>query len=71
MKDHKGLPVVPLLLIAVGVIFLLNNLDIVHMRQLLPYLGPSLLIGLGIYMLIMRLRENADTRPHAEAPHER
>jgi len=56
----NGFPILPLLLIALGVLFLLNNLEIVHIRQLMPYAGPVLLIGLGCYMLYGRLRANAD-----------
>jgi hypothetical protein len=63
-----GFPVLPILLIVLGVLFLLNNLDILRIRQLMPYAGPVLLIALGFYMLLGRLRNNS--RP-AEASHER
>ncbi|MCZ2148753.1 MAG: DUF5668 domain-containing protein [Bryobacterales bacterium] len=55
-----GFPVLPVLLIALGVLFLLNNLDIVSIRQMMPYAGPVLLIGLGVYLLYARLRANAE-----------
>jgi hypothetical protein len=63
-----GFPVLPILLIFLGVLFLLNNLDILRIRQLMPYAGPVLLIALGFYMLLSRLRTNA--RP-SEVSHER
>lgn len=52
-------PVLPLLLIGLGVLFLLNNLEIIRIRQLVPYAGPLFLIGLGVYLLIGRVRTNA------------
>lgn len=62
-----GFPMLPILLILLGVLFLLNNLDIIRIRQLMPYAGPVLLIALGFYLLLARLRTNA--RP--EVSHER
>jgi hypothetical protein len=64
-----GFPVLPILLIALGVLFLLNNLEIVRIRQLMPYAGPVLLIALGFYLLLARLRSNA--QPPVEVSHER
>ncbi|MCC6340852.1 MAG: hypothetical protein IT166_01560 [Bryobacterales bacterium] len=55
-----GFPVLPVLLIAIGVLFLLNNLDIVSIRRMMPYTGPVFLIGLGVYLLYARLRANAE-----------
>ena len=70
LHEQKGrVPVMPLVLIGLGVMFLLNNLDLIRIRQILPYLGPCLLIGLGVYMLIARLKENVGHTP--EVPHER
>lgn len=63
----QGLPILPLLLIALGVLFLLNNLDIIRIRQLAPYAGPLFLIGLGVYLLYARMRANAV----GEVSHER
>lgn len=54
-----GTPVLPLLLIGLGVLFLLNNLEIIRIRQLVPYAGPLFLIGLGVYLLIGRVKNNA------------
>ncbi|HUQ91988.1 MAG TPA: hypothetical protein VM120_09915 [Bryobacteraceae bacterium] len=55
-----GFPILPLLLIALGVLFLLNNLEIIRIRQLMPYAGPIFLIGLGCYMLYARSKSNAE-----------
>lgn len=55
-------PVAPALLIALGVVFLLNNLEILELRRVLRY-WPALLIVLGVYRLYIRLT--------TEAPHER
>jgi hypothetical protein len=46
-------PVAPILLIVLGVIFLLNNLDFFQVERLIRY-WPVLLIGLGAYMLYLR-----------------
>ncbi len=47
-------PAAPVILISLGVIFLLNNLGIFELRQALRY-WPLLLIGLGVYMLYLRV----------------
>ena len=47
-------PVAPIVLIALGVIFLLNNLDLLDLGRLLRY-WPVLLIGFGAYMLYLRM----------------
>ncbi len=52
-------PVAPVVLIAVGVIFLLNNLEIVRLHQVLRY-WPVFLIVLGVYMLYGRLGGDDD-----------
>jgi cell wall-active antibiotic response 4TMS protein YvqF len=51
-------PVAPIVLIAVGVIFLLNNLNILELRRLLRF-WPVVLIALGLYMLYARLAANS------------
>ena len=51
---RSAFPVGPAVLIAVGVLFLLNNLDILRVRQLFRY-WPIVLIAVGIYMLVQRL----------------
>jgi hypothetical protein len=49
-----GFPLAPVALIGVGFIFLLNNLEIVRLYQVLRY-WPVFLIILGVYMLYARL----------------
>lgn len=49
-----GFPVGPVLLIALGVLFLLNNLELLEFERIVRY-WPVLLIGLGGYMLYCRL----------------
>jgi hypothetical protein len=41
-------------LIALGIVFLLNNLDLLDLRRALRY-WPVLLIALGAYMLYLRM----------------
>jgi len=48
------IPVAPVVLIALGVIFLLDNLDLLDLRRLLRY-WPVGLIALGAYMLYLRM----------------
>lgn len=52
--ERRGLPVGPLVIIAVGVVFLLNTLDLLSLHQILRY-WPVFLIALGVYMLYTRL----------------
>lgn len=47
-------PVAPIALIVLGVIFLLNNLELFQIERIIRY-WPVLLIGLGIYMLYSRM----------------
>jgi len=49
------LPIAPLVLIGLGVLFLLNNLGVLYMAQVLRY-WPVLLILVGAWMLVLRLR---------------
>lgn len=65
-----GFPVAPVLLIAVGVLFLLSNLDIIRIAHLLRY-WPVFLIALGVYMLYARMSGNDAPAPVQEASHER
>jgi hypothetical protein len=57
-----GLPVVPLLLIGLGVIFLLNNFELIRLRDVLRF-WPVLLIAAGGWLLYVRIR------PAGNAPH--
>ncbi len=47
-------PVAPILLIVLGVIFLLNNLDFFQVERIIRF-WPVLLIALGVYMLYLRM----------------
>lgn len=47
-------PAGPVLLIALGLLFLLNNLEILELRRMLRY-WPVLLIALGVYLLFLRV----------------
>lgn len=49
------IPVAPLVLIVIGVIFLLDNLHVLELRVLLHY-WPVVLIVAGVYMLYNRVR---------------
>jgi len=56
VPGHGGsrFPVAPILLIALGVVFLLNNLEIFELRRMLRY-WPVMLIALGLYLLYLRM----------------
>lgn len=60
-------PLAPAVLIAVGLIFLLNNLDILRIGQMLRY-WPIALIGLGVYMLYERLSGSTAASDHRGMP---
>ena len=65
-----GFPVAPVVLIAAGVVFLLNNLDLLRLHQILKY-WPVFLIALGVYMLYGRLSgDSGQASPSGEVPHE-
>jgi hypothetical protein len=56
VPGHGGsrFPVAPILLIVLGVVFLLNNLEIFELRRMLRF-WPVMLIALGLYMLYLRM----------------
>jgi hypothetical protein len=54
-------------LIAVGLIFLLHNLDILRIGQILRY-WPIALIGLGVYMLYERVSGSSAPNGHSMPP---
>jgi hypothetical protein len=80
--QKTSFPVAPAILIVMGVLFLLNNMDIIRFSQLLHY-WPIALIALGVYMLYERIspaapRDNGGNggnvggpRAIQEATHER
>jgi hypothetical protein len=60
-------PLAPTVLIAVGLLFLLHNLDILRIGQVIRY-WPVALIALGVYMLYERLSGRPDLRPPGAPP---
>lgn len=54
VKGAPGFPAGPVLLIAIGILFLLSNLGVFHFSQLLRW-WPIGLIALGVYMLYVRV----------------
>ena len=50
-------PMAPVLLIGFGLLFLLDNLDLLKIGRLLRY-WPALLIALGLYLLFERIAES-------------
>jgi hypothetical protein len=56
-EARSRFPMAPVLLIAFGVLFLLDNLDLLKIGRLLRY-WPALLIVLGIYLLYERVTES-------------
>lgn len=71
-RQAGGFPVAPVLLITIGAVFLLNNLEIVRLYHMLRF-WPVFLIALGAYMLYVRIagsRAPSVSEP-TEAGHER
>lgn len=67
-----GFPVGPVVIIALGVLFLLSNLGLLPTRDMLRYGPPVFLIALGAYMLYVRLSSDKPKSIAAqEVPHER
>ena len=60
-------PMVPVLLIALGALFLLNNLNLLRIEEILKY-WPAALIVLGAWMLYERMRPSAKPEAPAAAP---
>jgi hypothetical protein len=68
MQNHaSGFPVVPILLIVIGIVFLLVNLDLVRLYQVLRY-WPVFLIALGVYLLYARVSRPDEVPPTASSP---
>jgi hypothetical protein len=65
--QHSRFPLAPTVLIAVGLIFLLHNLDILRIGQILRY-WPIALIGLGVYMLYERVSGSSAPDGHSAPP---
>ena len=62
------LPVGPLVLIGIGILFLLNNFNLIHFYDIAKF-WPLFLIALGAYMLYSRLTNPLPSGPE-EAIHE-
>jgi hypothetical protein len=62
--QHSRFPLAPTVLIAVGLIFLLHNLDILRISQILRY-WPIALIALGVYMLYERVSGSSEPNSHS------
>jgi hypothetical protein len=54
IRGRSRFPVGPVILIGIGILFLLNNLDLIHFYDIARY-WPVFLIALGGYMLWARL----------------
>lgn len=59
LRGGKGTPVVPVALIALGILFLLNNLELLRLREVLRY-WPVVLIAAGAWMLYERVKGPED-----------
>ena len=57
----SGFPIAPFVLIVAGVLFLLNNIEILRLQHLIRY-WPVLLIVFGVYLLVSRLRDTTPAR---------
>jgi TM2 domain-containing membrane protein YozV len=67
---RTGLPIGPVVLIGLGVLFLLNTLDILRFQHVIRY-WPVVLIVLGVYMLYCRMTGGPTPElPREEAPNE-
>lgn len=66
---HTNSPVAPVVLIVLGVLFLLNNLDLLNFYYVLRY-WPVFLIALGGYMLYVRFKDSEGEAVRREASNE-
>ncbi len=55
LRGRGRVPLAPVLLIFLGVLFLMNNLEILPMRQVIRY-WPVLLIAAGLWMLFEQMK---------------
>jgi TM2 domain-containing membrane protein YozV len=68
-RSSGGFPFGPVLMIVLGAIFLLNTFEIIEFYQLMRY-WPVALIGLGVYMLWVRMRNDDRDSTAGEMSHE-
>lgn len=59
--EKSRFPIIAVLLIAFGSLFLLSNLDLLDMRRLLRF-WPALLIAFGVYLLYERISGQNDRK---------
>jgi hypothetical protein len=64
-RSQGALPVGPVVLIGMGVIFLLNNLGVLRLSMIFKF-WPLSLIGLGVYMLYQRTQERVSGASDSE-----
>ena len=57
--EGSRFPVAAVMLIVFGLLFLLNNLGVLEIRQLIRY-WPVAMIALGVYMLYGRMKGGSD-----------
>lgn len=67
MNGGNRLPLGPVILIGIGVLFLLDNLGILPLGEVLRY-WPLILIGIGVYSLYSRLSGPLPVPPPPQAP---
>jgi TM2 domain-containing membrane protein YozV len=68
VKSGPGtLPILPIALIGLGVLFLLNNLELLRLRAVLRY-WPVVLIMAGGWMLYSRLVDGSEPKPPTIEP---
>jgi hypothetical protein len=67
---RTGFPIGAITLIALGVLLLLNTMEVIQLRNLLKY-WPVLLILMGAYMLYVRLEGGGENSIRHEVRHER
>jgi hypothetical protein len=70
VRGANSSPLAPILLIGFGVLFLLNNLDVIRFYHLLRY-WPVFLIALGVYLLYARFSGPGEPITRAEVADER
>ncbi len=68
--EKGGFPIGPIRLILLGVLFLLNTLDVIRFYQIMRW-WPIFLIALGAYLLYVRVSPARAARDTQEAPYER
>jgi hypothetical protein len=69
LRGQGRFPVAPVVLIALGVLFLLVNFDIIRFRDVVRF-WPVFLIALGAYMLWARLSGDSSASVNREAANE-